>query len=64
MTNEYLERKQRIEAAVALQKPDRVPVVPLLDSFPARYAGMTQGESFRDKDKGFEAYLKTAGSSI
>jgi hypothetical protein len=59
VTNGYTERKQRILSAIALEKPDRVPVMPLLDSFPPRYAGMTQGESYRDKDKSFQAYLKT-----
>lgn len=59
MPNGYEQRMQRFTDAVALKKPDRVPVLPLLDGFPPRYAGMTQGESYRDKDKCFEAYLKT-----
>jgi uroporphyrinogen-III decarboxylase len=59
VTNGYEERLQRIKSAISLEKPDRVPVVPLLDCFPPRYAGMTQGESYRDKDKTFQAYLKT-----
>lgn len=59
MSNGYEQRVQRIRDAVALRRPDRVPVVPLLDGFPIRYAGMTQGESYRDKDAAFEAYLKT-----
>ncbi len=59
MNDAYKQRLQRITDAVAHKKPDRVPVVPLLDCFPVRYAGMTQGESYRDKDKSFEAYLKT-----
>ncbi len=34
--------RERIDAAVALRKPDRVPVAPMLDVFAARYAGITQ----------------------
>jgi hypothetical protein len=35
----YAERLQRIKKAVALEKPDRVPVVPLGDSFAAKLVG-------------------------
>jgi hypothetical protein len=37
---------ERIEAAIALRKPDRVPVVPIIDMFAARYGGITQHEMF------------------
>lgn len=39
---------ERIEAATRLEKPDRVPVVPIIDMFAARYAGITQHEMFFD----------------
>jgi len=34
--------QERIDTAVRLGKPDRVPVAPMLDVFAARYAGVTQ----------------------
>ena len=32
--------KERIEAALRLEKPDRVPVVPTIDLFAGRYGGV------------------------
>jgi hypothetical protein len=52
-------RRERVEAAIALEKPDRVPVMPLMISFPIRHRGMTQGEAWRDFDKAFQAMLET-----
>lgn len=40
----YNERLKRIKAAVALEKPDRVPVVPLGDSFCAKHLGVKLSE--------------------
>lgn len=37
---------ERIEAAIALKKPDSIPVAPLIISFAARCAGMAQAEIF------------------
>lgn len=39
---------ERIEAAVRLEKPDRIPVVPIIDMFAARYAGITQHQMMCD----------------
>jgi Uroporphyrinogen decarboxylase (URO-D) len=50
---------ERIEAATRLQKPDRVPFVPIIDMFASRYAGITQHEMFFDIDKADRALLKT-----
>ena len=52
-------RKERFEAAIALEKPDRVPVMPLMISFPIRHKGMTQAEAWRDLDKAFQATIDT-----
>jgi len=49
----------RIEAATRLEKPDRVPFVPIIDMFAARYAGITQHDMFFDIDKADYALLKT-----
>ncbi len=46
-----MDRRERIKAAVALRRPDRVPVVPDFDSYPARYYGITQRELLFDMRK-------------
>ena len=59
MIQETMSRQERFEAVVALEKPDRVPVMPLMTAFAVRAQGMTQGEGWRDVDKGFKAMLDT-----
>lgn len=59
MIPETMSRQERFEAAVALERPDRVPVMPLMTAFAVRAQGMTQGEAWRDVDKGFKAMLGT-----
>ena len=50
---------ERIEAATRLEKPDRVPFVPIIDMFACRYGGITQHEMFFDVDKADLALQKT-----
>ena len=52
-----MSRQERFEAAVALEMPDRVPVMPLMTAFAARSQGLTQGEAWREPEKGFKAML-------
>ena len=52
--------KERIDAAVALEQSDRVPVAPLLDHFAATYSGYTNAEIMSNGNKRIEAVLKTA----
>ncbi len=59
MIQETMSRQERFEAVVALEKPDRVPVMPLMTAFAVRAQGMTQGEAWRDVDKGFTAMKDT-----
>jgi len=49
----------RIDTAIRLGKPDRVPVVPLIDVFAARYGGITQHEMFFNMRKSDMALEKT-----
>ena len=51
--------KDRIDAVVNLDIPDRVPVGPLLDHFAATYSGYTTAEIMRDGEKRIKAVLKT-----
>lgn len=59
MILETMSCRERVNAAIALEKPDRTPVMPLMVSFPIRHRGMTQGEAWRDLDKAFQATLDT-----
>jgi uroporphyrinogen-III decarboxylase len=56
---ETMTRQERFEAAVRLEVPDRIPVMPLMTAFAVRAQGMTQGEGWRETEKGFEAMKKT-----
>lgn len=40
----YQERLKRVEDAIALRVPDRVPIVTFFSYFAARYAGITYEE--------------------
>lgn len=53
------ERVKRIEDAVQLKKPDRVPFSPFFSFFPAKYANITCEEYMYDYDKIREATKKT-----
>ena len=59
MIPETMTRRERVEAVIALEKPDRVPVMPLMITFPMRHRGMTYGEAWRDLDRAFQASLDT-----
>jgi hypothetical protein len=50
---------ERIEAAVNLQTPDRVPVAPLFVQFPLRYQGLPQIIGYRDPIKTIDAMTAT-----
>ena len=59
MTSENFEtRIGRINDAIALKKPDRVPIFPMFHLFPARYAGMNYEEAFYDSDRWLAANEK------
>ena len=53
----YMEREKRVNQAIALEKPDRVPVVSLADSFMTSVSGLTEKEAMFDYDKFAEAWL-------
>ncbi len=56
----FKERQQRIQDAIALRVPDRVPIwFQDLGFFPARYGGITYKEAMYDSGKLFSAYKKT-----
>ncbi|MBN2027525.1 MAG: hypothetical protein JW854_12265 [Actinobacteria bacterium] len=50
---------QRIETAIGLGKPDRVPVVPIIDMFSSRYGGISQYDMLFDLKKADRALEKT-----
>lgn len=56
----YHERKKRMDDAIALRVPDRVPIwFQDASFFPAKYAGITFKEAMYDSDKVFSAYKRT-----
>jgi hypothetical protein len=54
-----MDAHERIETAIALGKPDRVPVVPIIDFFASRYGGINQYEMFFDIAKADAALERT-----
>ena len=54
----YRERERRVLDAIALRKPDRVPILPLIGFFPERYTGVTIQETLYDPDKLWETCWK------
>ena len=55
----YQEREKRVMNAIALKKPDRVPILAMFGSFAAQYAGITHEEEMNNLGKHFEANWKT-----
>lgn len=55
----YQQREKRVQDAIALRVPDRVPVLVLFAFFPARYCGMTIQELMYDPEKLFQTQWKT-----
>jgi hypothetical protein len=51
---------ERIAAVISLERPDRVPLAPLLDHWAASYAGITNAVLMNDPEQRFNAVLKTA----
>ncbi|WP_206810533.1 uroporphyrinogen decarboxylase family protein [Paradesulfitobacterium ferrireducens] len=54
----YQERLKRVEDAIALRVPDRVPIVTFFSYFAARYAGITYEEYTYDAEKMLSAAIK------
>ncbi len=54
----YDEREKRVADAIALKKPDRVPIEVLFGFFPAKYSGLLVQDVMYDPDKLFQAQLK------
>lgn len=56
---EYMTSRERIDTAIRMGKPDRVPVVPIIDFFAAAYGGISVKEMFFDVRKADKALEKT-----
>ena len=54
----YKEREKRVTDVIELRMPDRVPIIPRFNFFPAVYMGMTAEDLMYDPDKIGESYLK------
>jgi uroporphyrinogen-III decarboxylase len=56
--NETMTPRERVEAALAIKEPDRVPITPAFHCAQARLTGMTVEEFFFDIPKSFEVTKK------
>ncbi len=50
--------RQRIEAAIRCEKPDRVPIAPMMDFFCARYKGVVLEKFVNDNDLGRDLLIQ------
>ncbi len=55
----YKERTKRVEDAMHLRMPDRIPIVPDAEFFPLKYAGITTEEAMYDYNMAYKAWKKT-----
>jgi uroporphyrinogen-III decarboxylase len=55
----FKQREERVNDAIALRVPDRVPIEVMFAFFPARYSGVSVEEVMYDPEKLFKAQLKT-----
>jgi hypothetical protein len=54
-----VDRFERIRAAIALERPDRIPVMPIMSAFAVRHAGLKQAEAWGDPEEAFRAFMYT-----
>lgn len=54
----FYKRAKRLKDVIELKKPDRVPIVPNMGFYPAKYAGITAEEAMYDYDKLAMAWKK------
>lgn len=54
----YVEREKRVTDVIELRRPDRVPLIPRFNFFPAPYTGMTAEDLMYDPIKIEDSYLK------
>lgn len=59
MRAETMTSKQRIDAAIRLEKPDRVPVVPMISNVSAAHAGISMRRFYEDPQACMDAQRKT-----
>lgn len=57
-TRQYEERMKRIDDALAVKEPDRVPAVPFIQTYAITHAGHTMAEALYDAKVGRESVLK------
>ncbi len=54
-----MERSRRVEAAIRLEMPDRVPVMISVGYFPAKYCGISCQDAFYNAERWSEAVVRT-----
>jgi hypothetical protein len=48
ITADYMARERRVQDAVALKEPDRIPLIPVMEAFPIYYGGSTIKDCMED----------------
>ncbi|MBM3176286.1 MAG: uroporphyrinogen-III decarboxylase [Chloroflexi bacterium] len=59
MSKETMMPAERVQAAIDLKVPDKVPVVPLIMQFALQYQGIPQAEAYKDPLKARQALIDT-----
>lgn len=60
MAVESMSRAERVACAMAMEKPDRVPVVPQLETGSClNYCGVSPAKGYNDTNLAYECMLKT-----
>ncbi len=59
MEESLITRTRRLETAIALGMPDRVPAVPLIAQFALRYRGVPQSDGYRNPQTTINALVET-----
>lgn len=54
---EYIERNERVMTAVSLKEPDRVPITPMTEWYPAKQKGLSVKEALYDPQKLADAFI-------
>ncbi len=56
----YDERVKRVEAAIRLEEPDRIPIIPMFHLFPVKYTGLTMQQAHDE----YETYLVSSKKTV
>lgn len=56
--NKYMQKRKRIEDAIALKEPDQIPLCPSVETYPFIHAGYTMADILYDIEKAKDAMIR------